>query len=206
LPGVEVLQGNEVNFPIKSTVVFEGDPMHVADPIAQARVQVEIVFTEVRPQTNEPSTEHEREIVGKKNFGSPQKTPSKPVVSECNAQIIPQIAHPQPCVGSKHAILKNVFVVMINVIQTEIEGSAVGHSRSAVCIGHCSVGPPITEIQNKIGGVTGQAVGGNLERITFDIHGIPAIDDRVSKTKIILTQSRFCAQRKRGEEEKSECG
>ena len=180
--------------------------MNVADPIAQTRVQVEIVFTEVRPQTNEPSTKHERKIVGKKNFGSPQKTPSKPVISEYNAQVIPQIAQTQPRIGSKHAILKNVFVVMINVIQTEIKRCAVGHSRSAVCIGQCFVGPTITKIQNKIGGVTGQTVGGNLERVTFDIHGIPSIDDRVSKTKVILTQSRFCGQRERGEEEKSECG
>ncbi len=178
--------------------------MNVADPIAQARMQVKVVFTKVRPQTNKPSTKHKRKIVGKKNFGSPQKTPSKPVVSECNAQIIPQIAHPQPCVGSKHAILKNVFVVMINVIQTEIESRTIGHSRSAVSIGQCSVSSPVTEIQNKIGGVTSQAIGGNLERVTLDIRGTPPINDGVSKTKVILTQSRFCGQRERGDEKKSE--
>ena len=83
---------------------------------------------------------------------------------------------------------------MINVIQTEIEGSAVGHSRSTVCIAQGSVRPPIAKVQNKIGGVTSETVGRNLKRITFEINCITTIDDRVPESKIVLAQSRLCGQ------------
>ena len=175
--------------------------MNVVDPITQARIQAEVVFTEVRPQPHESSSKHEGEVVGKENFGTGQKAPSKSIVTEGHPQIVIEVAYAQSSVGSEHTVLKYVFVVVIDIVQADIESLTVCYGGSTIGVGDCAVGSPVAEIQNEIGGIAGETVGGQLESVSVQVSSLASVNDGVTKTEIILSQSGFCINRKGSDEE-----
>jgi hypothetical protein len=191
LPGIQVLQANEAHLLVQSPIVFNGDSMNIVDPIGNRGVQVEIVFSEIRPQANKPSTQHEGEVVGEKDFSACEETPSHTVVSEPGSHIVTDVTDSQAGIGPEHSILKNVFVVVVDIIQSDTEGGVVG-----------SVGFnfSITEVHDEIGRITRHAVCGNVEQATFEVTALASVHQGIAKTKIIFSESGFGIQGKRRDE------
>jgi len=195
LPGIQVLQAKETNLSVQSSIVFNGDSMNVVDPIGKTGVQIKVIFSEIRPQANKPSAQHEGEVVGKKDFSACEETPGHTVVSESGSHIVTDVTDPQAGIGPEHSILENVLVVVVDVIQSDTEGGVVG-----------SVGFnfSITEVHDEIGRITRDAVCANVEQAAFDVAALASVNQSVAKTKIIFTESGFGIQGQRRHEDQSE--
>ena len=118
LPRIQVLQANEADLLVQSPIVFNGDSMNIVDPIGKPSVQIKIIFAEIRPQANKPSTQHEGEVVGEKNLSACEETPCHAVVTESGSHIILDVTDAQAGIGPEHSILENILVVVVDVIQS----------------------------------------------------------------------------------------
>ena len=97
------------------------------------------------------------------------------------------VTKPQTGKRPEHAILENILVVMIDVIQADAEGGVIGP-----VILHLS----ITEAEDEVSGITSEAVCGKLKQSDLKITALPSVDQGISETKIIFAQPGFGTQRK----------